>query len=189
MAAAQILDERVPGGDDPRGPAAFQAAHRPQPGLQPPVITPTASCSRSPTSRRSTPGIPAPSRPPADQRTRYRPGELALIDGDLARVALGREDVRRLMTIPGVDATVALSIVAAVGDFTRFRTPERLVRYFGLSPRERQSGGQPASHGRITKAGAGHARGMLAGAAWAASKAPGPLRASCQRVRSRCGMR
>jgi hypothetical protein len=25
----------VPGGDDPGGPAAFQAAHRPQPGLQP----------------------------------------------------------------------------------------------------------------------------------------------------------
>ena len=57
------------------------------------------------------------------------------------------------MTIPGVDATVALSIVAAVGDFTRFRTPEKLVAYLGLNPRVRQSGGQPASHGRITKAG------------------------------------
>ena len=41
--------------------------------------------------------------------------------------ALGRPEVLRLITIPGVDATVALSIVAAVGDFTRFRTPERLV--------------------------------------------------------------
>jgi transposase len=29
----------------------------------------------------------------------------------------------RLMTVPGINATVALSIVAAVGDFTRFRTP------------------------------------------------------------------
>jgi transposase len=92
------------------------------------------------------------------------------------------------MTIPGVDATVALSIVAAVGDFTRFRTPEKLVSYFGLNPRVRQSGGQPASHGRITKAGPAHARGMLVEAAWSASKAPGPLRAFYQRVRARRGM-
>src|SRR5215470_19008593 len=92
------------------------------------------------------------------------------------------------MTIPGVDATVALSIVAAVGDFTRFRTPDRLVSYLGLNPRVRQSGGQPASHGRITKAGPGHARGMLVEAAWAAAKTPGPLRAFYQRVRARHGM-
>ena len=54
------------------------------------------------------------------------------------------------MTIPGVDATVALSIVAAVGDFTRFHTPERLVSYFRLN-----SAGapirRPAGQARITK--------------------------------------
>src|SRR4051794_22854942 len=49
--------------------------------------------------------------------------ELRLIDTDLGQAALERPDVLRLMTVPGVDATVALSIVAAVGDFTRFRTP------------------------------------------------------------------
>jgi transposase len=90
--------------------------------------------------------------------------------------------------VPGVDATVALSIVAAVGDFTRFRTPEKLVAYLGLNPRVRQSGGAPASHGRITKAGSAHARGMLVEAAWSASKAPGPLRAFYQRVAARRGM-
>jgi len=113
--------------------------------------------------------------------------ELALIDADLARIALGRDDVARLMSIPGVDAIVALSIVAAVGDVTRFRTPDKLVCYFGLNPRVRQSGGHPASHGRITKAGPGHARGMLVEAAWAASRTPGPLRAFYQRVRARRG--
>jgi transposase len=45
--------------------------------------------------------------------------ELRLIDAELGRVALGRPEVLRLMTVPGIDATVALSIVAAVGDFTR----------------------------------------------------------------------
>ena len=52
----------------------------------------------------------------------------------------------------------------------------------------RQSGGQPASHGRITKAGSAHARGMLVEAAWSASKAAGPLRAFYQRVQARRGM-
>jgi len=49
-------------------------------------------------------------------------------------------------------------------------------------------GGQPASDGRITKAGPAHARGMLVEAAWSASKAAGPLRAFYQRVQARRGM-
>ena len=114
--------------------------------------------------------------------------ELKLIDAELARVALARQEVKRLMTIPGVDATVSLSIVAAVGDFGRFSSPERLVSYLGLNPRVRQSGGQPASHGRITKQGRAHARGMLVEAAWVAAKIPGPLRAFYERVRARRGM-
>jgi transposase len=113
--------------------------------------------------------------------------ELEIVDLELGRVALASADVKRLMTIPGVDATVALSIVAAVGDFSRFRSPEKLVSYLGLDPRVRQSGGQPASHGRITKQGRAHARGMLVEAAWVAAKIPGPLRAFFERVRSRRG--
>jgi transposase len=114
--------------------------------------------------------------------------ELRIIDAALGRIALEREEVRRLMTIPGVDATVALSIVAAVGDFHRFPRPEQLVSYLGLNPRVRQSGGAPASHGRITKQGRAHARGMLVEAAWVAVKTPGPLRAFYERIRSRRGM-
>jgi transposase len=114
--------------------------------------------------------------------------ELRIIDAALGRVALAREEVKRLMTIPGVDATVALSIVAAVGDFHRFPRPEQLVSYLGLNPRVRQSGGSPASHGRITKQGRAHARGMLVEAAWVAVRVPGPLRAFYERIRSRRGM-
>jgi transposase len=134
---------------------------------------------------------------PADERTAvaallrqvdFHSEELRLIDGELGRVALGHPDVRRLMTVPGIDATVAVSIVAAVGQFSRFRTPEKLVAYFGLHPRVRQSGGHPAMHGPITKAGRAQARGMLVEAAWAAARAPGPLRAFNQRVRARRGI-
>jgi transposase len=38
------------------------------------------------------------------------------------------------MTIPGVDAIIAMSIVAAVDDFSRFSSPQKLVAYFGLNP-------------------------------------------------------
>jgi len=93
--------------------------------------------------------------------------------------------VKRLTTISGV---AALSIVAAVGDFHRFSSPQRLVSYLGLNPRVRQSGGQPAQHGRIAKQGRAHARGMLVEAAWMAAKIKGPLRAFFERVRARCGM-
>jgi transposase len=92
------------------------------------------------------------------------------------------------MTIPGVDVAVAMSITAAVGDFSRFSSPDKLVRYLGLNPRVKQSGDQPASHERIAKQGRAHARGTLVEAAWVAVKTPGPLRAFYERVRARRGM-
>jgi transposase len=139
----------------------------------------------------------AEQRMPADERQAvvallrqldFHAQELALIDRELAKVALGCQDTKRLMTIPGVDVTVAMAITAAVGDFSRFASPDKLVRYLGLNPRIKQSGGQPASHGRITKQGRAHARGMLVEAAWVAVKTPGPLRAFYERVRARRGM-
>lgn len=114
--------------------------------------------------------------------------ELGLIDTELARIALRCQDTKRLMTIPGVDVTVAMSITAAVGDFSRFDSPNKLVRYLGLNPRVKQSGEQPATHGRIAKQGRAHARGMLVEAARVAVKTPGPLRAFFERVRARRGM-
>jgi len=38
VTAAQVLNEGVPGGDGAQGAIAFQAAHRPQPSLEPPVV-------------------------------------------------------------------------------------------------------------------------------------------------------
>jgi transposase len=113
--------------------------------------------------------------------------DLQIIERDLARSALADDCVKRLMTIPGVDMTVALAMKAAIGDVSRFDEPQKLVSYLGLNPSVRQSGPGPAYHGRITKQGRGHARGMLVEAAWAAARAPGPLRAFFLRLRSRRG--
>lgn len=113
--------------------------------------------------------------------------ELAHIDRMLAALALDRVPVRRLMTIPGIDAVTALTVVAAIGDIHRFRSPGKLVGYFGVDPRVRQSGSQITKYGAITKRGQPHARAVLVEAAWAAVKTPGPLRAFYQRLRGRRG--
>lgn len=113
--------------------------------------------------------------------------ELKEVETDIAVDAVDDPVITRLMTIPGVNVTVAASIVAAVGDFSRFGSPDRLVSYLGLNPKVRQSGEGPAVHGRITKAGRGKARGMLVEAAFSASRAPGPLRAFHQRIKARRG--
>ena len=113
--------------------------------------------------------------------------ELAEVDKSLAQKALDEPQVKRLMTITGVNATVAMSVLAAIGDIHRFSSPEKLVSYFGLNPRVRQSGDKPAYHGRITKQGRAHARSMLVEAAWVISGAPGPLRAFFIRIRGKRG--
>jgi hypothetical protein len=112
---------------------------------------------------------------------------LAAVDRELAAEALADPVVARLMTIPGVDAITAISIVAAVGDFSRFGDASKLVAYVGLNPKVRQSGNSPPVHGRISKAGRAQVRGMLVEAAWSASHAPGPLRAFYQRIKARRG--
>jgi len=115
--------------------------------------------------------------------------ELAVVDRVIAREALGNTDVRRLMTIGGVNAVVAASVLAAVGDINRFSSAEKLVSYFGLNPRVHQSGDHAAFHGRITKQGRSHARAMLVEAAWSIAAAPGPLRAFFRRVQTKKGNR
>ena len=109
--------------------------------------------------------------------------QLALLDKTIARETLEDPKAVRLMTIPGIVPIVAATVLASVGDISRFPTPEKLSCYFGLTPKIRQSGDGPARHGRITKQGNTHARKMLVEAAWSAKLAPGPLRAFFERVR------
>ena len=109
------------------------------------------------------------------------------MDKSLAQKALAEPRIKRLMTITGVNVTVAMSVLAAIGDINRFSSAQKLVSYFGLNPRVRQSGDKPAYHGRITKQGRAHARSMLVEAAWVISGVPGPLRAFFIRVRDKRG--
>jgi transposase len=113
--------------------------------------------------------------------------EIAAVEKQIAAEALGSPEVKRLMTVPGVNVIVAATFLAAVGDIGRFPGQRQLVGYLGLDPRVRQSGNSPATHGRISKQGSAPARHALVEASWSVVRQPGPLRAFYQRVRARRG--
>ncbi len=114
-------------------------------------------------------------------------GELAHVDRRLAEQALASNEIKRLMTIPGIDVTTAATLIAAIGDVRRFPSAKRLVGYLGVDSRVRQSGASAPRQGRISKQGSSAARHVLVEAAWSAVKTPGPLRAFYQRIRARRG--
>jgi transposase len=114
-------------------------------------------------------------------------GEIAAVERVIAQQALGWPEIRRLMTVPGVNLITAAAFMAAVGQPSRFLSSRKLVAYLGLDPRVWQSGEGAARGGRISKRGSGHARWALVEAAWTAVNQPGPLRAFYQRTKSRRG--
>lgn len=113
--------------------------------------------------------------------------EIAEVERLIARDALTSPQVRRLMTVPGVNVIVAATFLAAIGDISRFPTQRQLVGYLGLDPKVRQSGAAPPTHGRISKQGSACARHALVEASWSVVRQPGPLHAFYQRIRARRG--
>jgi transposase len=74
--------------------------------------------------------------------------------------------VEALQALRGVQFTVAVTLVAEMGDLTRFESPRELMKFRGLIPSE-YSSGEPRRQGAITKAGNTHARRVLVEGAWA----------------------
>ena len=83
----------------------------------------------------------------------------AMADWSLAPVVTG------LMALRGCRLITAMTIVAELGDITRFDSPRQLMSYLGLVPSESSSGSK-ARRGGITKTGNGHVRRVLIEAAW-----------------------
>lgn len=74
--------------------------------------------------------------------------------------------VAAYQALRGVSLIVAATVVAEIGDLSRFRNPKELMAYLGLVISEHSSGAA-VRRGRITKTGNGHARRVLVEAAWA----------------------
>jgi len=113
--------------------------------------------------------------------------EVSEVERAIARDALAWPELRRLMSVPGVNVICAASFLAATGPIERFKNPRKLVGYLGLDPKVRQSGPGPGTSGRISKQGSSSARWALVEASWSAVAQPGPMRAFYQRIRSRRG--
>jgi transposase len=73
--------------------------------------------------------------------------------------------VRALMCLRGVQELTAMTLVAEVGDYSRFADPRSVMHFFGLTPSEHSSGGS-RTQGGITKCGNTHCRRVLTEAAW-----------------------
>ena len=74
--------------------------------------------------------------------------------------------VEALQALRGVQCTVAVTMVADIGDLSRFDTPRALMKFLGLIPAE-YSSGERRQQGALTKAGNTHARRVLVEEAWA----------------------
>jgi transposase len=73
--------------------------------------------------------------------------------------------VEALMLLRGVNLVTAMTIVAEIGDMSRFESPRQLMAYLGLVPSENSSG-KRQRRGEITKTGNSHVRRVLVEASW-----------------------
>jgi transposase len=83
----------------------------------------------------------------------------AVPDWSLAKV------VTALMALRGIDLVSAATLLAEIGDLSRFQTPRELMAYLGLVPSE-DSTGDTVRRGPITKAGNRRARRTLVECSW-----------------------
>jgi transposase len=78
--------------------------------------------------------------------------QIQKISLEIASIAVNKDDVKLLMTLPGIDYYAAMVIANEIGDVTRFPEANKLVSWTGLAPSTRQSGSR-VKHGTITKQG------------------------------------
>ena len=104
--------------------------------------------------------------------------EKALQSWDLAPV------VEALMALRGVKLITAMTIMAELGDITRFDSPRQLMSFLGLVPSETSSG-LTRRRGGITKTGNGHVRRVLVESAWC-YRFPARKTAHLQRRAEKC---
>jgi transposase len=79
--------------------------------------------------------------------------------------------VAALQSLRGVGLVIAATLVAEVGDITRFANPKQLMAFLGLNPGEHSSGSKVRPRG-ITKSGNSCVRRLLYEAAWSYRHSP-----------------
>jgi len=110
------------------------------------------------------------------------------IDADLKRkMNTKQKNLKIAMSILGIEFTSAATILAEIGNYRNFSSPEQLASYFGIVPFVNQSADK-LHNGCITKHGSPHLRWIMVQVAHAASKKIGSkLRKFYLRIRARRG--
>jgi len=94
----------------------------------------------------------------------------AEVDAELGRQSLGgvwSQRAVRLLQLPGFGVVIAMTVLSAIGDVTRFESAKKLVGYSGLGAGVHDSGKEHQQK-RITKEGRKELRWALVEAAWRA---------------------
>lgn len=84
---------------------------------------------------------------------------------ELARQWSQYSVVEALQALKGISFVIAVTVVAEIGDITRFKNPKELMAFLGMVPGEHSSGNMSRSRG-ITKTGNKLVRVMLYESAW-----------------------
>jgi len=111
------------------------------------------------------------------------------VEAELFRLSLTEpwiDQVPYLLQLPGIGLLTAMTILAAIGDVTRFPSAKQLVGYAGLGARVHASG-QAFYSGPITKQGRKELRAVLIEAAWIAIRYDAHWRERFDRLAARIG--
>ena len=135
----------------------------------------------------------SPRRRPRRSRAALR--QIDFLDGEIARStassrewAVGSTEARRLMTIPGVGARAAVTLMAAIGDISRFdSSPQSWSPTWGSTPRCASPAMSPPATGGSQSAVTPRPARCWSRPPGARSAQPGPLRAFGERIRVRKG--
>jgi len=114
--------------------------------------------------------------------------KIQVIDVEIRSRILDRQkDLEIVMSVPGIDFASGTTILAEIGNYRDFSSPEMLASFFGLVPYVYQSAGKLYT-GPITKQGSKHMRWILVQVARAASKVKGSrLKRFFLRIKARRG--
>jgi transposase len=108
---------------------------------------------------------------------------------ELSKMSVGEtwgKQATGLLQLPGIGVTIALTVLAAIGDIRRFENPKRLVGYAGLGAGVHDSGKEHHDKG-ITKSGRKELRWALVEAAWKAVQMSAIWKARFEELKKRKG--
>ena len=108
---------------------------------------------------------------------------------ELSKMSVGQtwgKQATGLLQLPGIGVTIALTVLAAIGDIRRFEDPKHLVGYAGLGAGVHDSGKEHIDKG-ITKSGRKELRWALVEAAWKAVQMSPIWKARFEELKKRKG--